>query len=146
MKTLKMIAALEQLRQMRERAVDDLSRKVSGQKQLKQRYLNNIDALNDLQQTSHSLAQNASAMSNLARYKSNIQRVINWQQQECALAEIKEKELQQALIKQACQEKSVAIVLKQQQDALAKAREAKQQKMTDAQAMQAWMRRRSGAY
>ncbi|MGV3346731.1 flagellar export protein FliJ [Enterobacteriaceae bacterium LUAb1] len=144
MKTQKMITALKQLRQLREQAVNDLTSQVAGQKQLRQRYLGNIQALERLQQSSRPLAKEASHMRNLAGYKANIQRVIHWQNQELVLAEQKEKALQQALIKQACQEKTVAVVLQQQQQALTKAHEVKQQKLTDAQAAQAWLRRRAG--
>ncbi len=138
----RMIATLTQLREMRERKVDDLSSQLAQQKQLVQRYQNNISALNRLSGGSAAEATGASQLNNLANYKANIQRVIAWQTQASALAEKQQDELQSALISEACQEKTVALVLEQQQQALAQARQQQQQKLTDAQAMQCWLRNR----
>jgi flagellar export protein FliJ len=139
---LKMIATLTQLREMRERKVNDLSSQLAQQKQLVQRYHNNISALNRLGTGTGSETADATQLNNLARYKANIQRVIAWQTQASALAEKQQDELQTSLISHACQEKTVALVLEQQQQALAQARQQQQQKLTDAQAMQCWLRNR----
>ncbi|NWA61732.1 flagellar export protein FliJ [Pantoea sp. B9002] len=138
----KMIATLTQLREMRERKVNDLSSQLAQQKQLVQRYQNNISALNRLGGGTGTEGANATQLSNLARYKTNIQRVIDWQTQASALAEKQQDELQTELISHACQEKTVSLVLEQQQQALAQARQQQQQKLTDAQAMQCWLRNR----
>lgn len=138
----KMIATLTQLRDMRERKVNDLSSQLAQQKQLVQRYQNNISALNRLGGGTGTEGANATQLSNLARYKTNIQRVIDWQTQASALAEKQQDKLQTELISHACQEKTVSLVLEQQQQALAQARQQQQQKLTDAQAMQCWLRNR----
>lgn len=138
------LQALERLRQLRERSVNDLTSRLADARQLRHRYCKNIEALSQLQNGIPALAREASQMANLARYRDTIQRVIAWQQQAQALAALEETSLHQALVSQARQEKCVALVLEQQLQARAKAREAAQQKFTDAQAMQAWLRRRSG--
>ncbi|MFS2221047.1 flagellar FliJ family protein [Pantoea sp. B65] len=141
-KTRKTIATLEQLRLLRERAVSETSGKLVQQQQLCQRYHNNIDALNSLSSGDAIASQDATQMHNLARYKANIQRVIDWQKQEHALAQIEQQQLQQDLILQACREKTVEVVLQQQQAALLRARNGQEQKITDGQAMQSWLRHR----
>lgn len=137
-----MIATLTQLREMRERKVNDLSSQLVQQKQLVQRYQNNISALSRLGGGTDTDVADATQLSNLARYKANIQRVIDWQTQASALAEKQQDELQSALISHASQEKTVAVVLEQQQRVLAQARLQEQQKLTDAQAIQCWLRNR----
>lgn len=137
---ISMIATLTQLRDMRERKVNDLSSQLAQQKQLVQRYQNNIMALNRLGNNEAADVTDAAHLSNLARYKANIQRVINWQTQAAVLAGKQQDALQSALIGEACQEKTVALVLEQQQQQLAQQRQQQQQKLTDAQAVQCWLR------
>lgn len=88
----KLISTLEQLHLMRTRAVDDLSLKLASQKQVCQRFEKNIDALTSLASgLAAQTADNAVMMINQSKYKQNIQRVINWQKQEQALASLEEK-------------------------------------------------------
>lgn len=133
------LRTLEQLREMRERAVEDLSSQLAQQKQLTLRYGKNIAALGALSPAAGA-PESASQLMNQARYKANIQRVIDWQKQEQALAQIRQQQLQQALVAKACEEKRVALLLQQQQHLMKLARDGQQQKQTDAQAMQCWLR------
>ncbi|WP_343550773.1 flagellar export protein FliJ [Pantoea sp.] len=142
---LNMIATLAQLREMRERKVNDLSSQLAQQKQLVERYQNNIQALNRLGSGTGKERVDATQLHNLARYRANIQRVIAWQTLASALAEKQQDELQASLISHACQEKTVALVLEQQQQAIAQMRQQQQQKLTDAQAAQCWLRNRGKA-
>lgn len=145
MKSANMITVLEQLRQMRERTVNELTGQLSQQKQLCQRYLSNINALNALCHEGVTDHHSPAQRMNQTHYKANIQRVIAWQEQEQALADIKARELQQDLTVQACREKTVDLVLQQQRDALAKARAGQEQKTTDGLALQSWLRNRRKA-
>lgn len=139
-KQQQMIGVLEQLRLMRERAANQLSGQLAQQKQLAQRYLNNVEALNRLGSVALPDNSGGAQMHNLANYKATIQRVVDWQKQEHALANVQAAQMQQALRKKACEEMSVAHVMQQQQQALNQTRERQQQKQTDAQAMQCWLR------
>ena len=108
----KLISTLEQLHLMRTRAVDDLSLKLASQKQVCQRFENNIDALTSLASgLAAQTADNAVLMINQSKYKQNIQRVINWQKQEQALASLEEKKIQCNLLAEAKREKSLELVL-----------------------------------
>lgn len=143
MKSVNTLRVLEQLRQMRERSVNELTAQVARQKQLCQRYLNNINSLNALCHDAPVQTQGALERMNQTHYKANIQRVIAWQEQEQALAEMRARELQADLTEQACREKTVDLVLAQQREALAKARGAQEQKNTDGLALQSWLRNRN---
>jgi len=138
----KMIGTLTQLHTLRARKVNDLSSQLAQQKQLVQRYHDNIASLSQLTAGDASGVSDAAHLTNRATYKAHIQRVIDWQQQAVTLAEKQQQSLQGELIAHACQEKTVELVLNQQQQALAQARAQQQQKITDAQAMQCWLRNR----
>ncbi|MEW7311552.1 flagellar export protein FliJ [Buttiauxella gaviniae] len=141
----KTIRTLEQLVQMRARTVKDLTGKVSTQRQLCQRYENNIQALNNLAiAPGGSGNTHAAMMTNQAHYKKNIQRIINWQKQEQALADMKMQELQQNLLHEARRERGYQLVLEQRQDKFAVEEARKDQKTTDAMSAQSWMRNRRG--
>lgn len=138
-----LIRTVEQLRQLRQRAVDDLTGKLGTQKQLCQRYERNITALTDLCENAPTgTGSTATLMCNQSGYKSHIQRVINWQKQEQALADIKSKALQQELIQEACREKTLDVVLHEQRALQAQERDRREQKNTDALSIQCWMRQR----
>ncbi|QKJ85614.1 flagellar export protein FliJ [Paramixta manurensis] len=140
MPTSKMINVLERLRQMREREVNELTGQLARQRQLCQRYHNNITALNNLCHQGLPEQEGAVQLMNQSRYKTNIQRVIAWQEQEQALADLKAQRLRQDLTQQACREKTVDVVLQQQREALARARAGREQKATDGLALQSWLR------
>lgn len=80
-------------------------------------------------------------MTNQAHYKKNIQRIINWQKQEQALADMKMQEIQQNLLHEARRERGYQLVLEQRQDKFASEEARKDQKTTDAMSTQSWMRR-----
>ncbi|MGB8928135.1 MAG: flagellar export protein FliJ [Pantoea agglomerans] len=144
-RTAATIKVLDQLRQMRERAKDEAQGKLSQQQQLCQRYSNNINALTALSHGVEQLSSGVTQMSNQARFKANIQRVIDWQKQEQALATMTQEALQLELVEQACREKILSIVMTQQQADLQQHQQRKEQQQTDAQAMQSWLRaRRAG--
>ncbi|AJJ12762.1 flagellar export protein FliJ [Yersinia rohdei] len=144
---MNMIKTLQQLQQLRKQALNQSSSQLAQQKQLCQRYQNNINALISLAHLSLTLTKDgatkvaASQMVNNARYKSHIQRVIDWQEQEHILAKIEASKLQLQLQQQALQEKTVAVVLEQQQELRQLAKGRSEQKATDAQAVQTWLRR-----
>ncbi|QGU88530.1 flagellar export protein FliJ [Erwinia sorbitola] len=139
------LRVLETLHQMRQRAVEETSGKLSRQKQLCQRYHNNIEALNALSDSSREISAGAAQMNNQANFKANIQRVIDWQKQEQALAAIEQAAIQRELAEQASREMTINVVINQQKALLREALDRAQQKITDAQAMQSWMRKhRSG--
>ena len=132
---------LEKLYQMRQRDVEKTSGKLMQQKQVCQRYSNNIEALNALSESSSGMAAGAAQMNNQARFKATIQRVIGWQEQEKALAVIEQLAIQRELIEQARREMAINTVMEQQRVALRQVLERDQQKITDAQAIQSWMRK-----
>jgi len=132
---------LEKLHQMRQRAVEKTSGKLMQQKQVCQRYSNNIEALSALSDSSSGMAAGAAQMNNQARFKATIQRVIGWQEQEKALAVIEHMAIQRELIEQARREMAINTVMEQQRVALRQVLERDQQKITDAQAIQSWMRK-----
>lgn len=134
------ILTLEKLRQLRHRAVQDVTGKLSAQKQLCQRYERNIHALSALCEGTSQPECSAVMMSNQSSYKRNIQRVIAWQEQEQALAEVQTRKLQADLLSRARQEKSVEQVLSQRRDRAALAAERQAQKITDAISAQCWLR------
>ncbi|MEJ5173844.1 flagellar export protein FliJ, partial [Erwinia sp. MYb416] len=95
---------LEMLYQMRQRDVEKTTGKLMQQKQVCQRYSNNIEALSALSDSSSGMAAGAAQMNNQARFKATIQRVIGWQEQEKALAVIEHMAIQRELIEQARRE------------------------------------------
>ncbi|EHM37687.1 MULTISPECIES: flagellar export protein FliJ [Hafnia] len=140
----KIITTLEQLRQLRNRAVQDISGRLSSQKQLCQRYERNIAALTELSAGVQPVGGcSALLMNNQSGYKKNIQRVIEWQKQEQALADIQAKQLQAELIHEARREKSVELVLEQRRDLATRERERQAQKVTDGISAQCWLRRQA---
>jgi len=132
---------LEMLYQMRQRDVEKTTGKLMQQKQVCQRYSNNIEALSALSDSSSGMAAGAAQMNNQARFKATIQRVIGWQEQEKALAVIEHMAIQRELIEQARREMAINTVMEQQRVALRQVLERDQQKITDAQAIQSWMRK-----
>lgn len=135
------LRTLEKLHQMRQRAVEKTTGKLMQQKQVCQRYSNNIEALNALSDSSCGMAAGAAQMNNQARFKATIQRVIGWQEQEKALAVIEHMAIQRELIEQARREMAINTMMEQQRVALRQVLERDQQKITDAQAIQSWMRK-----
>jgi flagellar export protein FliJ len=137
----KLISTLEQLHRMRSRVVDELSLKLATQKQLCQRFENNISAL-------HSLAEGlsvqtdtiAAMMFNQASYKRNIQRVIDWQKQEQALADIEARSIQGNLLSESRREKSLGLVLDDKRAERQREQDRREQKATDAVSAQCWLR------
>lgn len=137
----KLISTLEQLHRMRSRAVDDLSLKLASQQQLCQRYESNIAALTSLADGFASDTETRAAlMFNQASYKRNIQRVIDWQKQEQALADLEARNLQRHLLTEAKREKSLALVLDGKREARRQDVERREQKATDAVSTQSWLR------
>lgn len=134
------LRVLETLHQMRQRAVDETSGRLSQQKQICQRYNHNIEALSALSDSSRGMAAGAAQMNNQASFKATIQRVIDWQKQEHALATIDQAVIQRELVEQANREMTVSLVINQQKTAFRQTQERDEQKLTDAQAMQSWMR------
>lgn len=137
------IATLQRLKQMRQRAVAQLTTELARQKQLCQRYQQNIQALTSLNSESIvSSGTNAILMGNSSSYKSHIQKVIDWQKQEHALADKTAQGMQQDLVKQACREKTVDLVLQDNLSTQRLERDRRQQKVTDGMSAQAWLRNR----
>ncbi|ADZ43783.1 TPA: flagellar export protein FliJ [Yersinia enterocolitica] len=140
----KLTNTLQRLQQLRQRALDQATSQLAQQKQLCQRYQNNINALSSLTHFALMPAAGAALMTNSAGYKRNIQRVIDWQKQEQELANIEAGKLQTHLQQQACREKIVSVVLAQQQQQYQRDQEQREQKTTDGLAAQCWQRRRAG--
>lgn len=137
----KLIATLEQLHRMRSRTVDDLSLKLASQQQQCQRYENNIVALTALAEgISDPVETCAALMCNQTSYRRNIQRVIDWQKQEQALADIEARNLQRSLLAEAKREKSLGLVLDGKKAERQQANERREQKVTDAISTQSWLR------
>ncbi|WP_235896997.1 flagellar export protein FliJ [Yersinia vastinensis] len=140
---MNMIKTLQQLQQLRQRALNQASSQLAQQKQLCQRYQSNINALSSLANLSSNTETKVAAlqMANNAHYKRHIQRVIDWQKQEQVLATMEVGKLQIQLQQQARQEKTVAIVLEQQKEQHQLEQGRSEQKATDSQAAQCWQRR-----
>jgi flagellar export protein FliJ len=137
----KLISTLEHLHRMRTRVVEDLSLKLATQKQLCQRFENNIAALHSLTNELPGLTDTTAAMMfNQASYKRNIQRVIDWQKQEQALADIEARTIQSNLLSEAKREKCLERVLDDKRDAHQRHLNRQEQKMTDAVSTQCWLR------
>lgn len=137
------IETLKLLKQMRGRAVSELTGQLSQQKQLCQRYQNNIDALTSLSDdTQMTPAGSPALMNNQSHYKDHLRHLIQWQKQEFAMADKQAQNLQKDLVKEACREKTVELVLDEQQSEIALEADRKAQKVTDALSVQCWLRGR----
>lgn len=137
----KIISTLEQLHLLRTRVVDDLSTKLASQNQLCQRFEKNITALKTLASdlaTTH--GGSAAMMFNQSKYKHNIQRVIDWQKQEQALAQLEAQKLQGNLLAESRREKSIELVLDAKRADLQAEHARREQKTTDAISAQCWLR------
>ncbi|MDA8488761.1 flagellar export protein FliJ [Kluyvera sp. Awk 3] len=142
----KLISTLEQLHLMRTRAVDDLSSKLASQKQVCQRFEKNIDALTSLASGLAEQSVNSAVMMiNQSKYKHNIQRVIDWQKQEQALANLEAQKIQGNLLAEAKREKSLELVLDAKRSDQRMERSRREQKMTDSVSTQCWLRQQLAA-
>lgn len=113
--------------------------------QLRQRYQRNINALNALTLSEEAFpGVSALQMANHAGYQRHIQRLIDWQKQEQALADIEVGNLQTQMQQQARREKIVAVVLEQQQEEYQREQGGWRKKNTDALATQCWQRQQAG--
>lgn len=137
----KLINTLEQLHLLRNRAVQDLSARLATQQQLCQRLEKNIHALSNLaNNTVQELQGGATMLCNQSVYKRHIQRVIDWQKQEQALANVEAQKLQGNLLAESRREKSLELVLASRREALRLEQERRDQKTTDAVSAQCWLR------
>ncbi|ASG62427.1 TPA: flagellar export protein FliJ [Kluyvera ascorbata] len=142
----KLISTLEQLHLMRTRAVDDLSSKLASQKQVCQRFEKNIDALTSLASGLAEQSVNSAVMMiNQSKYKHNIQRVIDWQKQEQALANLEAQKIQGNLLAEAKREKSLELVLDAKRSDQRMEMSRREQKMTDSVSTQCWLRQQLAA-
>ncbi|EPF19219.1 flagellar export protein FliJ [Cedecea davisae] len=139
----KLITTLEQLHILRNRAVKETGAKLNAQQQLCQRYEKNITALTSLA-AGLTQAEGTSAlqMTNHSGYKRTIQRVIDWQKQEQALADLEARQLQGALLNEARREKSLEVVLEAKRSERRAESERRERKTTDAVSAQCWLRQR----
>lgn len=137
----KIITTLEQLHLLRNRAVQDLSARLASQQQLCQRLEKNIHALSNLATSPiQEMAGGATMLCNQSVYKRHIQRVIDWQKQEQALASVEAQKLQGNLLAASRREKSLERVLDERRSAQRLANERREQKTTDAISAQCWLR------
>jgi flagellar export protein FliJ len=137
------IKTLQQLKQIRQQAVSQLTTELAKQKQLCSRYQQNIQALTLLNNESKvNGAPNATLLSNCSSYKNHLQRVIDWQKQEHALADKTAQTMQSHLVQEACREKTVELVLDEQLDVEKLTKDRQQQKITDGLSTQCWLRHR----
>ena len=142
----KLISTLEQLHLMRTRAVDDLSSKLASQKQVCQRFEKNIDALTTLASGLAEQSVNSAVMMiNQSKYKHNIQRVIDWQKQEQALANLEAQKIQGNLLAEAKREKSLELVLDAKRSDRRMEINRREQKMTHSVSAQCWLRQQLAA-
>ncbi|WEJ83551.1 flagellar export protein FliJ [Kluyvera intermedia] len=142
----KLISTLEQLHLLRHRAVDDLSLKLATQKQVCQRFEKNIDALTSLATGLVTQSANSAAMMiNQSKYKHNIQRVIDWQKQEQALAHLEAQKIQGNLLAESRREKSLELVLDAKRSDRLMEMNRREQKMTDSISAQCWLRQQQAA-
>lgn len=142
----KLISTLEQLHLLRHRAVDDLSLKLATQKQVCQRFEKNIDALTSLATGLVTQSANSAAMMiNQSKYKQNIQRVIDWQKQEQALAHLEAQKIQGNLLAESRREKSLELVLEAKRSDRRMEMNRREQKMTDSISAQCWLRQQQAA-
>ncbi|UGS41836.1 flagellar export protein FliJ [Pseudocitrobacter corydidari] len=137
----KLISTLEHLHLLRSRKVEDLSTKLASQNQVCQRFEKNITTLTSLA-TGLATPQSGSAvmMFNQSKYKHNIQRVIDWQKQEQALAQLEAQKLQGNLLSESRREKSLEQVLDAKRADRQTAQIRHEQKTTDSLSAQCWLR------
>jgi flagellar export protein FliJ len=139
----KLISTLEQLHLLRHRAVEDLSQQLSSQRQQCQLFEKNIIVLKSLAAgMTEIMGNSATQLINHSGYKRNIQRVIDWQKQEQALAALEVQKIQGALLQEAKREKSLELVLDDRKRELALDRTRRDQKNTDAVSAQCWLRQK----
>ncbi|WP_165462468.1 flagellar FliJ family protein [Atlantibacter sp.] len=138
-----LIDTLTHLQRIRKKSVQDKTVELAQQKQQCTRFDNNIKALGMLMQKTGIAARDtsAAALKNVAGYKGSLQRVMNWQEEELALAQMKQTRIQASLVSAACQEKVVALTLDDSLTARQAERAVKQQKVSDDVAVQCWLRR-----
>lgn len=138
-----LIDTLTHLQRIRKKSVQDKTVELAQQKQQCTRFDNNIKALGMLMQKTSIAARDtsAAALKNVAGYKGSLQRVMNWQEEELALAQMKQTRIQASLVSAACQEKVVALTLDDSLTARQAERAVKQQKVSDDVAVQCWLRR-----
>lgn len=138
-----MIHTLAQLRHLRGSVVKTTTVALARQRQVVTRYESNINALGQLVQKTRTDELPdfcAQTLSNIAGYKDNLLRVVKWQEQEKALADIKTQQIQSVLMQAACQEKIVALTLDTQQEKIAREQASREQKGVDDIAIQSWLR------
>ncbi|ATF93772.1 flagellar export protein FliJ [Cedecea neteri] len=139
----KLIATLEQLHMLRNRAVKETGARLNTQQQLCQRYEKNISTLTSLAAgISPESGNSALQMVNHSGYKRTLQRVIDWQKQEHALAELEARQLQGALLREAKREKGLEVVLEAKRSERHAEQERRERKTTDAVSAQCWLRQR----
>lgn len=138
-----MIHTLAQLQRLRGTAVKARTVALARQQQIAIRYENNINALGQLVQKTRTEELPdfcAQTLSNIAGYKNSLLRVVKWQEQEKALADIKTQQIRKELMQAACQEKIVALTLDTQREKSACEQASREQKGTDEIAGQSWLR------
>lgn len=139
----KLIDTLAQLQRLRHQSVTDMTIKLAQQTEVCTKFDNNIKALGYLitkTSVGDVASPSAAVLKNVAGYKGNLQRVIEWQEQEKVLAKIKENRIQKNLVQAACQEKIVAMALAEQRDMARGEDNSQQQKAVDDIAVQCWLR------
>ncbi|WPO94395.1 MULTISPECIES: flagellar export protein FliJ [Enterobacteriaceae] len=138
-----MLDTLAQLQRLRDSTVQTTTVALARQRQVAIQYENNLRALRQLMPKTRAEAQPhfcPQTLSNMAGYKGNLLRVMKWQEQEQALAEIKMQQLQKGLLQAACQEKIVALTLDGQRERAASEQASREQKEVDEIASQSWLR------
>lgn len=139
----KLTATLEQLHSLRHRKVENLSTQLTSQRQLCQRFESNINALSSLAEGMNPMAGSSAAlMANHSGYKRNLQRVIDWQKQEQALANLEVQKTQGALLLEAQREKGLEVVLDESKRHHMISENRREQKFTDAQSAQCGLRQK----
>ncbi|AHG19663.1 flagellar export protein FliJ [Chania multitudinisentens RB-25] len=139
----KLISTFEQLYQLQTNAVEDLSKRLSTQKQLSQRFEKNIAALTSLAEgVGVKQGDSALLMINQSRYKRNIQSVIDWQKQEQALSDLKLRDIKHNLLQEAKREKSLELVMQANRAELQRQAHRTEQKLMDASSAQHWLCRK----
>lgn len=137
------INTLVQLQRLRDSAVKTTTVALAQQRQVATRYENNIKALGQLVHKTRTEALPhfcAQSLNNIAGYKGSLLRVVKWQEQEKALADIKTQQIQKNLMQAACQEKIVALTLDTQRERIAHEQASREQKGVDDIATQSWLR------
>lgn len=141
-----LIETLARLQKIRDKSVQDIRGQLVKQRQISRGYDNNIRSLGYLLQKTAldgDTSPSAESLKNIAGYKGNLRRVMAWQQQEKALAKIKEDRIQKTLVQVACQEKIVAMALEDKREQLHREMDASQQKVLDGVAIQCWLRKKT---